>query len=178
MKQMSLFLLALFMTVPAWAGGDSSDGHTHAAPAADLPTAVAPRAATFSEDFEVVAALEGGKLVLYVDHFASNAPVEKATVELEGAGLKGVASEFSAGTYVMALTAGMPPARHPLTISIATADNADLLSLTLDTSGPAAGVSHVHGWSEWWVWGLAASLLAGAALLLARRNRKSKRLHG
>lgn len=177
MKQMGVFLLALFMAFPGWAGGDSSDGHTHAAPAAVLTTAVAPRAATFSEDFEIVAAVEGGKLVLYVDHYASNEPVEKATVELEGAGLKGVASEVSPGTYVMVLSAGMPPARHPLTISIATADSADLLSLTLDTSGPAAGVLHEHGWSEWWLWGLAASLLAGAALLVVQRNRKNTRLH-
>jgi hypothetical protein len=56
-----------------------------------------PEALPASEAFEVVAVLEGKKLLLYVDRFASNEPVAKAKVEVDGGGLKGVASEIRAG---------------------------------------------------------------------------------
>lgn len=175
MKQARTFFLAAFIAFPVWAGGDSSDGHSHAAPAPVPMTASTPRAAAASEAFEVVVALEGKKLVLYVDHFASNEPLTKAKVEVDGAGLKGFASEIAPGTYVMDIGTAVPAARHPLTVGIETDDSADLLSATLDTSLSAPAAAHVYGRDEWLVWIVAALLLAGAALLAVRRNRKSKR---
>ncbi|MDP2825711.1 MAG: hypothetical protein Q8O52_23875 [Sulfuritalea sp.] len=169
-------LLAAVIAFPAWAGGDGSDGHTHAA--APVPATVAvpmatPRAVAASEDFEVVAILDGKQLVVYVDRFASNEPVAKARVEVEGAGLKGLASEAAPGTYVMNIATAIPPARHPLTISIEAGDTADLLLATLDTSQQVESAVHVHGWGERLVWGLAALLLlAAGALLIARRHRR------
>jgi cobalt-zinc-cadmium efflux system membrane fusion protein len=71
--------------------------------------------------------------VIYLDSFASNAPVPGAKVEVEGAGLKGVAVEVAPGVYQLpapALGAG----KHALTVSIETADNADLLATTLDVA--------------------------------------------
>ena len=63
MMQARAFLLATVIAFPAWAGGDASDGHTHGAPAAaPVPvTAGAPRAVAATEDFEVVAVLEGNR---------------------------------------------------------------------------------------------------------------------
>lgn len=160
------------MAFPAWSGGDSSDGHTHAAPEPLQTKASAPRAAAVSEEFEVVAVLEGKKLVLYLDRFASNEPVAGATVEIDGGGLQGVAMESSPGVYAInapTLTA----AKHPLLISIAAGDSADLLATTLDIAPAPAGVVHAHGWSEWLVWISAAVLgLAAGALLLIRRRRQ------
>lgn len=176
MMQARALFLAAVIAFPAWAGGDGSDGHTHAA--APVPTTVAvpmvtPRAVAATEDFEVVAILEGKQLVVYVDRFASNEPVTKAKVEVEGAGLKGLASEAAPGTYVMAVAAPLPPARHALTISIEAGDSADLLAATLDTTLPVASDEHVHGWNERVVWGVAALLLlAAGALLVVRRNRR------
>ncbi|MBE2260445.1 MAG: LPXTG cell wall anchor domain-containing protein [Rhodobacteraceae bacterium] len=152
-------------------------GEDHGAPPPALSQSVAPRASAATDDFEVVAAVEDQKLVIYVDRFASNEPVAAARVEVEGdvAGIQGVASETSPGTYVIDLAAGLPAARHPLTISIETSDSADLLSLVLDTSQPAAAATHSHDWSEWAVWLLAAVLLlAGAALLVLRRRRQRR----
>ncbi len=175
MKQAGIFFLALLVALPAQAGGDSSDGHSHAAPSPVPTIANAPRATAATEEFEVVAVVEGKQLVIYVDHFASNAPVSKAKIEIDGAGLKGVASESAPGTYRMELAAAIPAARHPLTIAIETDDSADLLTVTLDTSLPVSGEAHVHGWSEWAVWIVAAlMLLTGAALLAARRKRQRK----
>ena len=149
-------------------------GEDHGAPPPALSQSVAPRASAASEEFEVVAALEDRKLVIYVDRFASNEPVADARVEVEASSVQGQASETSPGTYVIELAAGLPAARHPLTISIETGDSADLLSLLLDTSRPASTVAvHSHEWSEWAVWVLAAVLLlAGAALLLRRRRQR------
>jgi hypothetical protein len=74
----------------------------------------------------VVAVLEGKHLVVYADRFASNEPVAKAKVEIEGAGLKGVASETTPGTYVLDLSPHrLPPAMHPLTISVEAGDSTD-----------------------------------------------------
>ncbi|WP_291994922.1 LPXTG cell wall anchor domain-containing protein [Candidatus Accumulibacter sp. ACC003] len=153
-------------------------GEDHGAPPPALSQSVAPRASAATADFEVVAALEEQKLLIYVDRFASNEPVSAAKVEVAGdlAAVQGVASETSPGTYVIALAAELPAARHPLTISIETSDNADLLSLLLDTSQPASSAAaHSHDWSEWTVWLLAAALLlAGAALLVLRRRRQHR----
>lgn len=175
MMQAGALLLATAIAFPAWAGGDASDGHTHGAPvAAPVPvTASAPRAVSATEDFEVVAILEGRHLVVYVDRFASNEPVAKAKVEVEGAGLKGLASEAAPGTYVMDLAAALPPAKHALTISIEAGDTADLLSATLDTSQPVVAAADAHGWTRRTVWIVAALLLLAVGTLLAvRRNRR------
>lgn len=151
-------------------------GEDHGAPPPPLTQAVDPRAAAATEEFEVVASLEGKKLVVYVDRFASNEPVVQARVEIEGAGMKGLASETAPGTYVLGVAAAIPPARHPLTISVEAGDTVDLLSATLDTSAPVAKVAHTHGWSEWVVWILAGSvLLVTGSLFAARRQKRAKR---
>jgi len=168
-----LFLLTLVaLSLPLWAGGDSSDGHTHGAPVG-LPESqsIAPRAATATEEFEVVASLEGKKLVVYVDRFGSNEPVAQAKVEIEGAGLKGVASETAPGTYVLDLAAPLLPAKHPLTLSIEAGESVDLLSATLDTSASEVSVVHAHGWSEWVVWGVSGALLVLTGILFVVRRR-------
>lgn len=172
MKQARTLFVAMAIAFPAWAGGDASDGHTHAAPEPVLTAATAPRASAATEEFEIVAALEGNQLVVYVDRFASNAPVAKAKVEVEGAGLKGYASETAPGTYVMNVAAATPPARYPLTITIEAGDTTDLLSTTLDTSRPVASNEHVHDWSERVAWIVAGLLLLAASALLAIRRRK------
>ena len=175
MKQARALLLATVIAFPAWAGGDSSDGHTHAAPEPLPVVTLSPRAAAATEDFEVVAAIEGKKLVVYLDRFASNEPVTKAVVEVDGGGLKGVAGEIAPGTYTLDLATAMSPGKHPLTIAIEAGDTTDLLTTTLDISPAAAGKEHVHGWSERIVWIVAGLLLLAAGAMLAmRRRNKSK----
>lgn len=172
MKSVIIIAWLLFATPAAFGHGDED----HGAPAPTVSQAVAPRAVASSEEFEAVAVLEDGKLLVYLDHFASNAPVFGAKVEIEGGGLKGVATESSPGVYGIA-AAALTPARHHLTISIETADSADLLSATLDLAPTpaAAGQPHVHGWSEWLVWlGAGALALLGGVLLAMRRRKHAK----
>lgn len=179
MKHVRMFILVTLIAfpLPIFAGGDSSDGHSHA-PTAPVPVSqsVTPRAVAATEEFEVVAILEGKKLLVYVDRFASNEPVAQAKVEIEGAGLKGIASETTPGTYVLEIATAIPQAKHPLTISIEAGDTVDLLSATLDTSAPVDNVMHAHGWSEWAAWILSGSLLLVTVILFAaRRYKRSKK---
>lgn len=163
----ALFSGALNVVTPAFGHG----GEDHGAPPPSVTQAVEPRAAAATEEFEVVTSLEGKKLVVYVDRFASNEPVAQAKVEIEGAGLKGVASETAPGTYVLDVAIPLPPAKHPLTISVEAGDSVDLLTATLDTSAPVANVAHTHAWSEWTVWGISGALLLITGILFAVRRR-------
>lgn len=149
-------------------------GEDHGAPVPTASQVVSPRATAVSDAFEMVAVLEGRKLVIYLDQFASNAPVPGARVEVEGGALKGVAKELAPGVYALD-AASLPAAKYPLVISIDTADTADLMAATLDVAQPQAEVIHVHQRSEWVVWGSAGALaLVGGALWRARRQRKLK----
>ena len=88
MMHAGALFLAAALAFPAWAGGDASDGHTHAGetPAPVPITASAPRAVAATEEFEVVAVLEDKHLRVYVDRYASNEPVAGAKVEVECGG--------------------------------------------------------------------------------------------
>lgn len=137
----------VFAPLSVHAHGDEDHG---AAPPAVSQT-LAPRAIASSGAFEAVAVLEGRQLLLYLDRFASNEPVAGAKVEIEGAGLQGVAAETSPGVYAMD-AASITPARHALTIFIDAGDSADLLSVTLDVAPPPADAVHAKGWQAWFQW--------------------------
>ncbi|MGA9393945.1 MAG: hypothetical protein WCA83_06595 [Azonexus sp.] len=174
MKLVVLVASALVFVTPVALGHGGED---HGAASPIVVRSISPRATTNSDEFEAVAVLENKKLLLYLDDFASNAPVIGAKVEIEGGGLKGVAPESSPGVYAVD-AAAITPEKHPLTISIETEDSADLMLATLDLTPPTAGVAHAHDRSEWVAWSGAGLLaLAGAALWMARRPKKSKGAH-
>lgn len=182
MKTIRVMLAALAFVLPvlpAQAGGDGSDGHSHAAPApvqaVPAPTALA-RFSTETEQFELVGVLEGKVLTLYLDQFASNTPVAKAQIEVESGAWKALATEVSPAVYTVPAEPLTRPGQHPLTITVQAGDNADLMMATL-ASGPAtAGVVHIHVRSEWAVWsGAAALLLAGVGLVVRRRRQQRQK---
>ncbi len=166
---MKLLVAALLFAATFSAFGHG--GEDHGAPAPALNQSVAPRASASTGEFEVVAVLEGRQLVIHVDRFASNEPVENAKVEVDSTPMGGRAREAAPGTYVLDIAADLAPDRHALTFSIEDGDNSDLLSATLDTSLPAVSVTQAPFWSEWAAWAVAALLLAGGALFAARRGR-------
>lgn len=165
------FAILLFTTTLAAFGHGGED---HGAPPPPISRDVAPRAVAATEEFEVVAVLEGKQLVLYVDRFASNEPVTAAKVELEGAGLKGLANESVPGTYVMELAAALPPAKHVLTISIEAANTTDLLTATLDTSFPAITSGHAFDWTIWIFGTVVALLILVSGIRLVARHYRGK----
>ena len=171
MKAVLFFLSALLCAAPlAWA----HDGEDHGTPSPAMgltssPPAVsqsvAPRASAKSEDFELLLVADKQALVIYLDSFASNAPVPGAKIEVDGAGLKGLAAEVAPGVYQLAAPA-LGAGKHALTVSIETADNADLLATTLEIA-PGADAAALaspaaNGSAHWMTWGL-----GGVALVLA-----------
>ena len=170
--------MAFLISALAHAGGDSSDGHSHGEAAKPEMTAgIAPRTSAQSDEFELVAVLAEGKLTLYLDRYADNAPVPDAEVEIESGAFKAVAVQIAPGVYSAPGQAFAQAGRHPLTISVQAGDAADLLTATLDLAAPSAGIEHAHGWGEWTVWGASGVLLLAGAGLVAVRRRKMKRKH-
>ncbi|MFA7291307.1 MAG: hypothetical protein WC023_03560 [Rhodocyclaceae bacterium] len=161
-------------SLSAWAhGGEDHGDEGNARPA---PTSgAAPRAIAQTEEFELVAVLEGNKLTLTVDRFATNEPVVDAQIELEGGSLKAVATQGAPGVYTIPGEHFVAPGKYPLAISIEAGESADLLTTTLDLAAPATGVEHSHAASEWSIWGAAGTLLlAGAGLIVLRRRHKNR----
>lgn len=167
------FLCMLMLLVPWAAWGHGGEDHDHGDGAATaLPTEIAPRAVARSDDFELVAVLADGRLTLYLDRNADNAPVAGAALEVESGAFKAVAREVAPAVYVVPGDNFAKPGNYPLMFTIQAGETADLLSATLELAAPEAPVEHVHSRDEWAVWaGAAAVLLAGIGLALLRRHR-------
>jgi len=172
----SLRALALFtalgLAAPVQAGPGHDGGHDHDdAPSLAAATAE-PRFETHSDVFEVVGALTGGELVLWLDHYATNEPVPDARVELESGSYQAV-GEFLAerGLYRFEAAALALPGTHPITLTVTTAADADLLAADLVVPEPPAAAipSALAATNEPLLWG-AGALAAFAALALGLRR--------
>ncbi len=86
MNTRASFLIALALALPAMA----HEGEDHGAPAEAAPTDVgrAPRAATATETFALLAVGGRDGLTLYLDEVATNAPVDGARIDVQGNGWK------------------------------------------------------------------------------------------
>ncbi len=133
-----LFLLGCLLLRPAFA----HEGHDHGEAPKPPPTAdAAPRFEAASEEFELAGVLRGHALTLYLDHYASNAPVAKARLEMEVGKQKLMARESEAGVYLLDLgnmLAGAKPGRHGLVFTIQAGDTLDLLTANLEIPAPKA----------------------------------------
>lgn len=174
-RRLATEVVALLLAMPASAGGDSSDGHTHAveAPVVSAPVrSAAPRLSSQTDQFELVGVLQGHVLTLYLDQFGTNTPVAKAQIELESGAWKGTATEVSPAVYTVSAEPLAQPGKHPLAITVQAGEDTDLMDATLEI-GPAspanAGAAHTRFRLAWLVWGAAALAAAAAALVLVRR---------
>jgi hypothetical protein len=110
-------------------------GHNHGAEEASttpLNVMAAPRFATQSEQFELVGILEETNLHLYLDDYASNAPIENAKLELEINGETMLAEPEGAGEYHATLPAPLEDGVHALMVTVLTEQSSDLLIGELD----------------------------------------------
>lgn len=166
------------LSLGAWAHGGEDHGDT-AAPVAS--TGMAPRASAQTEDFELVAQVQGATLTLTLDRFATNAPVVDAQIEVDnGSVLKQTAKQIAPGVYAVQGTPFEVPGRYPLTFSVQAGDTSDLLAATLDIAAPTSGADPVHNGvkrAAWVTWAVSAAVLIFGLVLVLLRRRKRIRQH-
>ena len=172
MKLLCKIVFAAVLAFPAaLLAGPGGPGHDHDEAKAAPAGPAAPRVEAQSELFELVAILEGGKLTLYLDRFATNEPVTNAAIEIESGAFKAEAQPGGEGIYTAAAAALTKPGEYPLVFTIRAGGETDLLNGTLAVPPPPGAASHAHDRTEWLPWiagGLA--VLAVMGWLLRRRR--------
>ncbi len=134
MKHLSLsasagiLLLALFLGSAVRA----DDGHSHddAAPTSTRPAL--PRFTASSDLFELVGVLDGQTLTLYLDHAADNSPVKDARLEVELGGEPLTLKPHGDGEFEAVLAVAPKPGQTPVTATVITPAESDLLAGELD----------------------------------------------
>jgi hypothetical protein len=177
-KSIHTVILSVVLACASWsaaAHGGEDHGTIETPAAVSIP--VAARAYAQTEDFELVAQIQGNNLNISLDRFATNVPVADAQIEVEsGSAFKAQAQQLAPGVYTVRADALAAPGKYALSFSIQTEDAADLLATTLDTSTPVQTLTHVHSWKEWASWILSGLLLAaGLALVVVRRRRWARK---
>lgn len=164
---------ALLLPGLLFAHGDEDHGDTEKKPVA--PAVQALRVEAASDAFELVGQLQGDKLVIHLDRFASNEPVTGATVDVEGGPLKAVKATERDGVYTVPAVGLNEPGTHALVFTIQAGDASDLLTGDLVVASPAraavaAATSGLPA-TRWIAAAAAAALAAGVALFAWRRRR-------
>ena len=166
-------LLALSMPLLA------HEGHDHGAAAKPADVRLAPRFELRSEDLELVGVLAGKDLVIYLDRATDNAPIPGAQIEIEGQGIKGVATEMADGVYQLSAPALAQTGKYPLTITILAGEIVDLLSANLEIGEVTATVPDAgHPDRNWWLYaGTPLLLLAGGLIVRRLRRQPQQGIH-
>lgn len=191
----ALAVLALLLaTTPALAGpgAHGPDGEHLDAPASMRSASALPRIEAHTDAFELVAQLGAGELAIFIDRYASNAPVLGAKLEVESGALKAVAAfRPEQGDYAVTdaamLKALATPGEHGLVFTLVAGTDSDLLDGTLkvaaaagDAAAAADHHSHGHGHplpaAIWIGAGAAALALVGSLVWWRRRRRDTRKL--
>jgi hypothetical protein len=164
--------------VASAAAARAHGGEDHGPPPAAVSQALLPRATAHSEDLELVAVLEQDRLLVFVDHAATNEPLAKASVEVEGPLGSGVAAEQAPGLYALQLARKPSPGTHPLTFTVQGDQVADLLAAPLVVA-PDGPVEAGHADEPWlsrigWAAGGAVAAAVALSLLAAVRRRRAR----
>lgn len=131
--------LAACVAVALAAHAVAHEGHDHDAPPPAAAPAGGPRFTAGTETFELVGALEGRRLVLWLDRADSNAPVVGATIEIDLGGRARVAKP-DGDVYVVELDAPPAPGTLPVAATVVAGADADVLAgeLRIEPPAPAA----------------------------------------
>lgn len=145
-------------------GGEDHGGEDHSeAPPAAVVTSGLPKIEARSDQLELLGIYEGGVLTLYIDDYATNAPITGATVEATTDTQTEKAKEATPGVYNVQLPLLEKSAVHLLVFTIEGGQVGDLLEGKLDTRKPAAAATPSRSWDSWREWGIGA---AGALMLV------------
>ncbi len=174
-----LICCALLLPGLPMAGGGDDHSHGPATPAPVASNAQALRVEAASELFELVGVLDGDKLVMHLDRFASNEPVTGAKITVEGGPLNATAAVERDGIYTAPAAGLAAPGTHPLVFTVQAGEASDLLTGDLVVASPAAAAAHTEGidWPSFTKPALATLglvLVFGAGLIAWRRRRATQ----
>jgi hypothetical protein len=132
--------LALSTAFALVAPAAAHEGHDHGAPVAVPVPAATPRFVAATELFELVGALEGRRLRLWLDRTDSNAPVLGATIDLDLGG-RTLTARPDGEVYVAELDAAPGPGVIPVAATVVAGAEADVLAaeLRIDAADPTGG---------------------------------------
>ena len=195
----TVLTVALALALTAASTAFAGPGHDHGDEAPVRATSISPRFSAHSELFELTGIVRGDRLALYLDEYATNAPVLRAAIELElqpatGAAIKLKAAAPEDGAFYVTFSAPLAAGAYALTV-IVNADSGgkaeqDLLSATFEipAAADAAGaraahgtaVPHAHGPDAAGAIGLGAALAAilGAVVWRWRRGARARKTGG
>lgn len=123
----------LASTVMAWSDLAKAHGdEDHGAAPATVAQAGSPRAVATSEDYEIVAILKNGHLMVYVDRATDNSPVIKAALTITVNGKQVAAQVTADGVYEIEGNELLKAGHHELLFEIKDGSASDLLITTLD----------------------------------------------
>ena len=135
--------LALAAVAAPGGGARAHEGHSHGTEAPAPPAQAAPRAEAVSTDFELVAVAMGDRVRLYLDRFATNAPVTGADIDVETPDGAVEAKAIGDGVYEIAAPWLARGRRHDLLATVTTGGTTDVLALDLhlpEKPAPAVAV--------------------------------------
>jgi RND family efflux transporter MFP subunit len=149
--------------------------HGSQAPAA--PVSVSPRGEAHSDKFELVAVAAREALVLYLDDFRSNAPIDGAKLEIETPDGPKTASALGNGVYRLEAPFLKGGGHIDLIVTVTSGDDSDILPVSIDI--PELQTANGNPASKWfeplthspWSAGLAGFALGGALVWTLRRRR-------
>ena len=185
----------------AWAspGAHGPNGeHLDAGAGAQASNSAAPRLEAKSEQFELVARLQGGELSILIDKFATNEPVLQASVEVKSGALKAPARfHEDLGDYAVDDPAMLQllatPGDHALVFTVLAGQESDLLDGVLKVASTdaaahngthGAGYGHEHRAGPWAPWPLGIGVVLALCFAAWRWQRAgggdavSRRLKG
>lgn len=125
--------LALFVIILSFLPGGRAaahEGHDHND--STRAVAAAPRGEASSADFQLVAILRTGELVIYLDRFATNEPIGDAAIEVETPAGPASATANEDGTYRLPAEWAKGADHYDLIFTVTAGDKVDVLSLTID----------------------------------------------
>jgi hypothetical protein len=156
--------LAILITMPSIR---AHEGHDHGPEAPAAPMNVAPRGEARSDNVELVAVVQGNALLLYVDAYVSNAPINDATIEIETPDGPMTAKPLGNGAYRLDAPFIAKGGHIDLIVTVSAGGKSDILPVTIDIPSPTPGAENLlsrPGVLASWLGPLPASPLLTALL--------------
>jgi hypothetical protein len=177
------FAAAALITILGSGALRAHEGHVHEdeqTPRA--PATMSPRGEVKSEKLELVVVVQDRTLVIYLDEFISNAPIEHAKVEIETPDGPKTAAPRGNGIYRIEAPFLDKSGKIDLIVSVTNGDSNDIMPVSLDLDAARsreAAIAHeglLHEIAEWftesrWSAALAGFALGAVMVFMLRRRR-------